>query len=290
LESRARAPICLVTGATSGIGLATAKGLLRAGAHVIMVARTEAKGRSAIEKLANGEAHERVHVAVADLSAQSDIRGLADDILRRYERLDVLINNAGLISPQRRLTSDGIEQTWAVNHLAPFLLTNLLSELLVRSAPARVVTVASRSQGRGVIEFEDLGFERRPYEMLRAYSQSKLANVMFTVELARRLQGTGVTANSLHPGFVASSLGRGPNGELTLQWRIVRRFATSPDRAARTPLYLALSPAVADATGQYFVGTRSVQPNPVCNDTGLTSRLWDVSAAMTGLDVAFGTS
>jgi NAD(P)-dependent dehydrogenase (short-subunit alcohol dehydrogenase family) len=279
-----------VTGATSGIGLATAKGLLREGARVILVARTDEKAKSVLQDFSDDEGDDRLHVAVADLSSQSDIRRLAGEIARRFEKLDVLVNNAGLISPERRLTADGIERTWAVNHLAPYLLTNMLSELLVSSAPARVVTVASRSQSRGTLDFRDLGFERRPYDMLGAYAQSKLANVMFTVELARRLQGTGVTANCLHPGFVATRLGRGPSGKLTLQWRVVRRLAVSPDRGARTPIYLSLSPDVADATGQYFVGTRSVRPNRLCEDRELTNRLWEVSATMTGLDVTSETS
>jgi NAD(P)-dependent dehydrogenase (short-subunit alcohol dehydrogenase family) len=282
LDNNKHAPICLVTGATSGIGMATAKGLLQAGARVIAVARTEEKALSAVRTLSDGSNDDRLDTMTADLSVQDEIRRLATDVGRRYARLDVLINNAGLISPGRRVTADGIEQTWAVNHLAPFLLTNLLTEMLVESRPARVVTVASRSQGRGLVDFSDLQFERRPYDMLGAYAQSKLANVMFTVELARRLQGTGVTANCLHPGFVATNLGRGPGGEITLQWRIVRRLATRPERAARIPVYLSLSPEVADITGGYFVGRRSVPPNQLCQDQESTRRLWDMSLSMTG--------
>jgi NAD(P)-dependent dehydrogenase (short-subunit alcohol dehydrogenase family) len=283
LASTPRARTCLVTGATSGIGLATVKGLADAGAHVILVARTEAKARRALDQLASASRSDRLEVAVADLSVQHDIRRLADDIARQHSRLDVLVNNAGLISQQRRVTSDGIELTWAVNYLAPFLLTNLLLDLLVQSAPARIVTVASRSQGRGTIDFSDLQFERRPYRMLAAYAQSKLATVLFTVELARRLGGAGVTANCLHPGFVASDLGRKPDGRLTLQWRLVRRFAVSADRGALTSLYLCLSPEVTGNTGQYFVGTRPAEPNPASRDPHLKARLWEVSAAMTGL-------
>ena len=253
---------------------------------MILVARTEQKADQVLRQLASEVGNDRLHTVIADLSVQSDIRHLAAEIARRCSRLDVLVNNAGVISPERFVTPDGIELTWAVNHLAPFLLTNLLTDLLVNSAPARVVTVASRSQGRGIVDLSDVQFERRPYDMLVAYAQSKLANVMFTVELARRLQGTGVTANCLHPGFVATNLGRRPNGDLTLLWRIVRRFAASADRGARTSLYLSLSPDVTGATGRYFVGRNSVAPNPLCGDAELTSRLWAVSETMTKLSAS----
>src|SRR2546430_5256482 len=186
--------VCLVTGATAGIGLATAEGLARAGAHVILGARTRERGEAARDRIARATGSDRLELAVADLAVQADVRRLADEVARGHDRLDVLVNNAGGIRSRHEETPDGIEWTWAVNHLAPFLLTNLLADLLTASAPARVVTVSSDAHSGARLDLDDLQFARRRYAAMAVYGQSKLANILFTVELARRLPGTGVTA------------------------------------------------------------------------------------------------
>jgi len=280
--------VCLVTGATTGIGLATAEGLARSGAHVILGARTAAKGEAARERIAKATGSEQLEVAVADLSVQAEVRRLAEEVARAHPRLDVLVNNAGLIAHRRDVTADGIETTWAVNHLAPFLLTNLLRDLLVASAPARVVTVASDAHGRAHLDMDDLEFTRRRYAPMTVYGHSKLANILFTVELARRLEGTGVTANCLHPGVVASEFGTRSGGLFSLGWRVIKPFVLSPERGADTSIYLATSPEVAGVTGRYFYRRRPVEPSRQSTDAGLARRLWDESERMTGLVTAPG--
>jgi NAD(P)-dependent dehydrogenase (short-subunit alcohol dehydrogenase family) len=274
--------VCLVTGATSGIGLATAEQLARQGAHVVLGARSRERGEAARQRIAGATGSDRLELAVADLSVQAEVRRLASELTRTHPRLDVLVNNAGLLAPRRQVTGDGIERTWAVNHLAPFLLTNLLTELLTASAPARVVTVSSDTQGGAALDLEDPQFERRRYAPFTAYGQSKLANVVFTVELARRLDGRGVTANCLHPGFVASEFGTRSGGLLAVGWRAATLLARSPEKGARTSVYLATSPDVAAVTGQYFVDCRTARPNRLAGDPDLARRLWDLSERMTG--------
>ncbi len=283
MDHTGRPLVCLVTGATGGIGLATAVGLAASGAHVILGARNQARGASALRAVAGAAGSDRLEVAVADLSVQAEVRRMAAEIVAAHPRVDVLVNNAGLVSVRREETADGFELTWAVNHLAPFLLTNLLTGLLVASAPARVVTVSSGAHMGATLELDDLQFERRRYSALAAYGQSKLANVLFTAELARRLRDSGVTANSLHPGLVGSDFGSRGGGLVGLGWRLLRPFALSPEKGARTSRYLATSPEVAGVTGRYFVGGRRVEPSPLARDPDLARRLWDVSAAMTGL-------
>jgi len=283
MDHTGRPLVCLVTGATGGIGLATAVGLAASGAHVILGARNQAGGASALRAVAGAAGSDRLEVAVADLSVQAEVRRMAAEIVAAHPRVDVLVNNAGLVSVRREETADGFELTWAVNHLAPFLLTNLLTGLLVASAPARVVTVSSGAHMGATLELDDLQFERRRYSALAAYGQSKLANVLFTAELARRLRDSGVTANSLHPGLVGSDFGSRGGGLVGLGWRLLRPFALSPEKGARTSRYLATSPEVAGVTGRYFVGGRRVEPSPLARDPDLARRLWDVSAAMTGL-------
>jgi len=277
--------VCLVTGATTGIGLATAEGLARAGAHVILGARSAARGEAARERVARATGSERLEVAVADLSVQAEVRRLADEVARAHPRLDVLVNNAGLVMGRRVETADGIETTWAVNHLAPFLLTNLLRDKLVASAPARVVTVASDAHSGARLDLDDPQFARRRFSSMTVYGHSKLANILFTAELARRLEGTGVTANCLHPGVVASEFGTRPGGLFSFGWRLLRPFVLTPERGADTSIYLATSPEVADVTGRYFYRRKPIDPSREARDPDLARRLWEASERMTGLAV-----
>ena len=271
----------LVTGASGGIGLATAAGLAQLGARVGLVGRDAARSEGAAERLraAGGQ----VDVFVADMSSQREVRRLAEEVLTAYPRLDVLVNNVGGYWATRHATVDGLERTFAVNHLAPFLLTNLLLDRLHASTPARVVTVSSGAHAMGIIDFEDLQGER-VYSGERAYNQSKLANVMFTYELARMLQGSGVTANTCHPGVVRTNFGREDSkGWMRLMLPVIRPFLKSPDKGAATSVYLASSSAVQDATGQYFVKQKARRSSTASYDTTAAARLWHVSATLVGL-------
>ena len=271
----------LVTGGSGGIGLATAAGLAQLGARVGLVGRDAARSEAAAERLRG--AGGQVDVFVADMSSQREVRRLADEVLTAYPRLDVLVNNVGGYWATRHSTVDGLEHTFAVNHLAPFLLTNLLLDRLRASAPARVVTVSSGAHARGSIDFEDLQGQR-VYSGERAYNQSKLANVMFTYELARRLQGAGVTANTVHPGVVRTNFGReDAKGWMRLMLPVIRPFLKSPDKGAATSVYLASSPEVQEATGQYFTKQKANRSSTASYDATAAARLWDVSATLVGL-------
>ena len=274
---------CLVTGANSGIGKETALGLARLGASVVLVCRNEARGVEAMSEIEKRTGNSSVSLLVADLASQSQIRRVAAEYLQRFERLDVLVNNAGVLGPaERQVNEDGVEMTFAVNHLAPFLLTDLLLDRLKSSAPARVVTVSSVTHGHrdSVIDFDDLQNERR-YSPHSAYSQSKLANVYFTYELARRLEGTGVTANCLHPGMVTTSLFRNMTPWMKLVVSLARVFFVKPDRGADTVVYLASAPEVANVTGRYFENRKSVPSSRVSHDKACARRLWEVSESLT---------
>ena len=242
--------VCLVTGANSGIGRVAALGLAERGATVVLVCRNEERGGPVLEEIRrNGRGS--AELLVADLASQRQVRAVAAAFLARFDRLDVLINNAGVAGWGTRLvTEDGLERTFAVNHLAPFLLTALLSDRLKASAPARVVTVSSAAHRNYALHFDDLQGERR-YSAFGAYSRSKLANILFTYELARRLEGTGVTANCLHPGVVATGIFR--NLPRWMRMVFVRPLALSPEKGADTMLYLAAAPEVAGVSGHYFV-------------------------------------
>jgi NAD(P)-dependent dehydrogenase (short-subunit alcohol dehydrogenase family) len=275
---------CLVTGATSGIGKQTALGLAALGAAVVVVGRDAARGAAACEDILRHVPEAQVETMTADLSSLAEVRRLAGEVLARYDRLDVLVNNAGVILMHRQLTPDGLETTFATNHLAPFLLTNLLRPLLERSAPARVVTVASDAHKQvRAIPWDELprGAEAR---QAQAYSLSKLLNILFTFELARRLDGTGVTANCLHPGFVRTGLGRDLTGVPGAIIRLVLRFRPGPATGARTSIYLASPPEVAGVTGGYFVNRKPAEPSALARDTGAAERLWALSEQLTGLD------
>ena len=278
-----RGKTILVTGATSGIGLEACVALARRGARIVMVGRDPARTQAAQADVVARSGSQEVSHFLCDFSSQAAIRGFADSFRAGHDRLDVLVNNAGGVHKRRRLTDDGIEMTFAVNHLGYFLLTNLLLDLLVRSAPARVVTVASIGHRGGTLDFEDLGFERG-YSIMRAYSRSKLANVLFAAELARRLDGTGVTSNSVHPGSVATRIWSGaPLWTKPFIAVFVRPSMISAERGADRIVQLAADPGLANVTGKYFEeGIESV-PAPLARDTALARRLWDVSAGMTGL-------
>jgi retinol dehydrogenase 12 len=274
---------CLVTGATSGIGKETALRLAMLGATVVIVARDAVRGAAAGAEIAGRAPLAQVEVMIADLSSLAQVRRLAGDVLGRHGRLDVLVNNAGVISPRRELTADGLETTFATNHLGPFLLTSLLRGLLERSAPARVVTVSSAAHKQvRAIPWDDLPCGAQP-GLGQAYPVSKLLNILFTAELARRLAGTGVTANCLHPGFVRTSLGRDVTGVLGTVLPLILRVRPGPAAGARTPVYLASSPQVAGVTGGYFVNCKPAEPSALAKDTQAAARLWALSEDLSGL-------
>lgn len=270
-----RGKTCLVTGASGGIGKATALGLARLGASVVIVSRDRDRGDAAAEEIRRRVPGARLDVLTADLARLDDVRALASQVQGRYGRLDVLINNAGVIMFQRELTPEGFEMTFATNHLGPFLLTNLLCDLLRTSAPARVITVGSavHKQVRS-IPWSDL-----PAAMLPgpAYQTSKLLNLLFTAELSRRLAGTGVTANCAHPGFVRTDLGRHVTGAFGLLIKATRPFQISAEAGAKTSIYLASSPEVAEVTGGYFAKCRPATPSALAGDREAAERLWQLS-------------
>ena len=274
----------LVTGATSGIGLEASVALAKQGARVLMVGRDQAKTVAAATGVASRSGSKEVSYLLGDFSSQASIRTLADAVRSRVDRLDVLVNNAGGVHKARRVTVDGIEATFAVNHLGYFLLTNLLLDLVVKSAPARVVTVASVAHRRATLDFEDLGFERGGYSIVRAYARSKLANILFAAELARRLAGSGVTSNSLHPGSVDTNIWSGaPLWAKPIIQIVLRPFFISAEKGAGRIVQLAASPDVEGVTGKYFEDGKLVEPAPLALDASVAKRLWDVSARMVGL-------
>jgi NAD(P)-dependent dehydrogenase (short-subunit alcohol dehydrogenase family) len=287
--------VVVVTGATSGIGKAAAFELARMGATIGVVARSKERGEAVVADIRSRAGNSNVHLFLADLSSQQQVRRLAREIEERFDslkpagrslkpagrRLDVLINNAGAIHLQRTVTEDGIETTFAVNHLAYFLLTILLLPLLQKSAPARVVNVASDEANGAQIDFADLGGERK-YSGWRAYGQSKLANILFTAELARRLEGTGVTVNALHPGTVATGFNRNNGPLMRLGMAIAGLFMKKPEQGADTVVYLATSPEVEGVSGKYFYQRREVVPPAASQDEATAHKLWQVSERLVG--------
>jgi retinol dehydrogenase 14 len=271
----------LVTGGTSGIGKATAIGLAALGARVAITGRDLARTRAAAADVAAASGQPEVDSFAADLSSQAGVRQLAREVLAAYPRLDVLVNNAGGFWATRRVTADGLEHTFAVNHLASFLLTTLLLDRLSASAPARIVTVSSGAHTSGKLNFADLQGEGR-YSGQQAYSQSKLANVMFTYELARRLDGTGVTATAVHPGVVRTGFAaEDPPPVWKVFLPVIRPFLKSPDQGAATSIYLACSPDVEGVTGRYFAGGQPKTSSPSSYDSAAAARLWQISADLT---------
>ena len=283
-----RGKTCVVTGATSGIGAVTAGALAAKGARVIVAGRNPAKCEASVRGIKERTGNLAVEFLVADLSSQRDVRRLAQEILERCPRLDVLVNNAGAVYSRRMESADGIELTFALNHLAPFLLTNLLFDRLVASAPSRVVTVTSGLHRWYRMRFDDLEGRRR-YSGMRAYGQSKLANVLFTYELARRLGGTGVTATTLSPGMTATNFGMNNRGLIRIGVRIGNRLVgRTAAQGARTVIYLASSPEVEGVTGEHFEDERAVPSSNASHDEEAARRLWEISTRMTGLPESAG--
>jgi NAD(P)-dependent dehydrogenase (short-subunit alcohol dehydrogenase family) len=274
---------CVVTGATGGIGRETALGLARAGAAVAVVGRDRARGEAALAEVRAAATGGAPSLFLADLGSLGDVRRLAADLDAALPRIDVLVNNAGAMNAVRKTTVDGYEATLAVNHLAPFLLTNLLLPKLRASAPARVVTVASDAHRMvPAMDWDDLMSERR-YAGMRVYGQSKLANILFAKALAQRLAGTGVTSNALHPGVVATGFGKNDPGWMRWVVRLGAPFMLSPARGAATTLYLATAPEVEGVTGEYFARSRVARPTAAAEDAAAAERLWEISARLVGL-------
>lgn len=270
----------LITGATSGIGLAAAVELARRGAQLTLVARSETRAAAAVRQIQAADKDASVDVLVADLASQASVRTLASEALAKYPRIQVLINNAGAIYTRRQVSPDGIELTWAVNHLAPFLLTTLLLDRLKASAPARIVTTSSGAHEGARIPFDDLNAERSWGGLgFTRYGETKLANILFTVELARRLAGTGVTANSFHPGFVATGFNRNNGLPMRIGMAFSRPFARSAGKGAQTLVWLVDSEPAGDISGAYFFDERVVRPSAAAQDREAARRLWDVSEA-----------
>ena len=274
--------ICLVTGGTNGIGKATVQALAQIGATVVIVGRNAPRTAQLVEEIRTSSGNKNVDSLLADLSSQQEVRKLAEEFKSKYSHLHILLNNAGGYFLKRQLSVDGIEMTFALNHLAYFLLTNLLLDTLKASAPARIINVSSGAHTSGKIEFDNLQGERdyRP----SAYDNSKLANILFTMELARRLEGSGVTVNALHPGFVATGFAKN-NGKIIAA--VVSLFAPlvarSPAKGAETSIYLASSPSVEGITGKYFYDSHEVPAAPQATDRVVARKLWEVSAEMVHL-------
>ncbi len=272
----------LITGANAGIGKMTARELAKMGARVIMVARSRERGEAALADIKAASGSSAVDLLLADLSSQTAIRQLAADFKAKYDRLDVLINNAGALFLQRKLSVDGIEMTFALNHLSYFLLTNLLLDALESSVPARIINVASVAHERADLDFADLQSEKS-YRGFPVYGKSKLANVLFTYELARRLNGSGITVNALHPGFVGTSFAKNNGRIARMVMSLINKFALTPEQGAETSIYLASSPEVAGVSGQYFYKKKAKRSSSNSYDKAAAQRLWQISEQITGL-------
>jgi NAD(P)-dependent dehydrogenase (short-subunit alcohol dehydrogenase family) len=274
----------MITGATNGIGLAAAHELARVGAGLVLVGRNRQRGEQVVEEISRSSGNDDVSLLVADLSSLEQVRRLAAEFVGAGRPLHVLLNNAGVLNLRREETGDGFETTFAVNHLAYFLLTGLLLGRLRESAPARIVNVASdaHAQAGGRLDFDDLQSTRK-YSLMGTYGKSKLANILFTRELARRLEGTGVTANCLHPGFVGSNFARNNGAIAGVVMTLLKPFARSPEKGAETAVYLSSSPEVDGVSGEYFVDCKVAQPKDFARNDDDASRLWEVSERMCAL-------
>lgn len=271
----------VVTGATSGIGQETAVALAGMGMRLAIVCRNPARGDATVAAIRERTGSTAVTLHRADLGVQADIRRVADELLAACPRIDLLVNNAGIVNLRHETTADGIESVFATNHLAYFLLTLLLLPRLRESAPSRIVNVASDAHRIGRIDFDDLGHARR-YKSMRVYGSSKLANILFTYELARRLTGSGVTVNCVHPGAVATQLGQNNGRVATMLTRMLAPFFRTPVQGAATSIRLAIDPTLADVSGRYFANEREKRSSRASYDEAVARRLWDVSAELTG--------
>jgi NAD(P)-dependent dehydrogenase (short-subunit alcohol dehydrogenase family) len=275
-ENQLEGKICLVTGSTSGIGKVTARELATRGATVVLVSRTRAKGAATQTEITQATGNPHVELLVADLSLLADVRRLATEFQHTYSHLHLLVNNAGCAYPTRTLTSEGLEATLVVNYLAPFLLTELLLDMLKASAPARIVNVSSAQHANARIDFDNLQGEKK-YGNLSSYNQAKLALLLWTYELARRLEGTGVTVNALHPGITATNFPSGMTGVLAWGMKLAAPFLLTPEKGAQTTLYLATSPEVEGVTGKYFVKSHETTSSNDSYDQAVGARLWEVT-------------
>jgi len=278
-----RGKTCVITGATSGIGLRAAIGLAAAGARLVVIGRDRARGDAALARLRQAAPGVEVTIHYADLASLAELRRLASLLTDTVPRIDVLLNNAGAIYSRRSVTADGLERTFALNHMGYFVLTELLLGRLKDSAPARIVNVASDAHRGAELDFDDLQSERG-YRAYKAYQRSKLCNILYTRGLARRLAGTGVTANCLHPGFVASRFGDDNGGLFAFALGLAKRFkGLSPEQGAQGAVYLATSPDAAAASGGYFDKGKPASPSPAAQDDQAAARLWQESARIAGL-------
>ena len=275
--------IVLITGGTSGIGKATAIEMARLGNFVVVLSRSKERGETALEEIKRESGSKEVELMLCDLGNLADIRSFAEQFKEKYKRLDILINNAGVILPGRHETKDGFELQFGVNHLGHFLLTNLLLDTIKSSAPSRIIVVASGAHKAGKIHFNDINLKNN-FNLVRAYAQSKLANVLFTYELAERLKGTNVTVNCLHPGAVATQMGiNRDTGFGTLITRMLKPFFQSPKEGAATSIYLATSEEVKDTTGKYFYRKKPIKSSKQSYDKELAKRLWKLSEELVGI-------
>jgi NAD(P)-dependent dehydrogenase (short-subunit alcohol dehydrogenase family) len=276
--------VILITGGTSGIGKAAATALAGMGATVVITGRNEERGKRALQEVREESGNDGVELILADLTVQDEVRRLAEELRERHNQLEVLVNNAGLVLSERTETPDGIETQLAINHLAPFLLTNLLLDLLKESAPSRIVTVSSDAHRWAKIDLDDLQSRKR-YRGMQVYGKTKLANIMFTYELAERLEGTGVTANCMHPGGVNTNFGNNQGGPMNLLFRLFKPFMRSPEQGADTLIYLASSPEVEGMTGKYLADRKVKAASDAAYDETTRKRLWEASEELTGLKV-----
>ena len=276
--------VVLITGGTSGIGKAAATALAGMGATVVITGRNEERGKRALQEIQEESGNDGVELILADLTVQDEVRRLAEELRERHNQLEVLVNNAGLVLSERTETPDGIETQLAINHLAPFLLTNLLLDLLKESAPSRIVTVSSDAHRWAKIDLDDLQSRKR-YRGMQVYGKTKLANIMFTYELAERLEGTGVTANCMHPGGVNTNFGNNQGGPMNLLFRLFKPFMRSPEQGADTLIYLASSPEVEGMTGKYLADRKVKAASDAAYDETTRKRLWEASEELTGLKV-----
>jgi NAD(P)-dependent dehydrogenase (short-subunit alcohol dehydrogenase family) len=276
--------VVVITGATSGIGLATAKKLAQHGARLVLISRNSDKGEKVVHDLREVTGNNSIEFMQSDLSSQDSIRKVAKSFRKKYDRLDILINNAGAAFSEYELSDDGLEMTFALNHLGYFLLTNLLLDLLVKSAPSRIINISSGIHSRAKVDFDNLNFEQG-FTTMKAYGSSKLENLYFTYELAKRLKGTGVTVNAVHPGIVNSNFGKdGRSISFAIFNHMQKYIGKTPDQGAKTAIYLALSDEVEGVSGEYFANEKLSRSSKLSHDPAIAKQLWEISERLVKLD------